>query len=35
MEKNKMIDFLINVSGLALAIFVGSVTYDWWQKRNL
>jgi hypothetical protein len=35
MEKNKMIDFFINVSGLALAIFTASVVYDWWRKRSL
>ena len=30
-----MFEFLINVITLAAAIFVGSVTYDWWRKKNL
>ena len=30
-----MIDFVLNVATLAAAIFVGSVAYDCWRKRNL
>ncbi len=29
-----MIDFLVNVATLGLAIFVGSVAFDWWRKNR-
>jgi len=29
-----MINFLTDVATLAAAIFVGSVAYDWWRKKN-
>jgi len=29
-----VIDFLVNVATLGLAIFVGSVAYDWWRKNK-
>jgi len=29
-----MIEFLVDVATLGAAIFVGSVAYDWWRKRN-
>ena len=29
-----MIDFLVDVATLGLAIFVGSVAYDWWRKNR-
>jgi hypothetical protein len=30
-----MIDFVIDVVGLAVAIFVGSAAYDWYRHRRL
>ena len=30
-----MIEFLVDVITLGTAIFVGSVLYDCWRKRNL
>ncbi len=29
-----MIDFLVNVSTLGLAIFIGSVAFDYWRKHR-
>ena len=29
-----MFSFLIDVMGLAAAIFIGSAAYDWWRKRD-
>jgi len=30
-----MIDFMVDVFGLAVAIFVGSAAYDWYRRRNM
>lgn len=29
-----MIEFLVDVATLGIAIFVGSVAYDWWRKNR-
>ena len=29
-----MISFMIDVLGLAVAIFIGSAAYDWYRHRN-
>ena len=29
-----MVSFLVDVATLGAAIFVGSVAFDWWRKRN-
>ena len=28
-----MIEFLVDVATLGVAIFIGSVAYDWWRKK--
>tara|TARA_B100000700_G_C14987930_1_gene829787 strand:- start:243 stop:353 length:111 start_codon:yes stop_codon:yes gene_type:complete len=33
-EDKVMIDFLVDVAALSTAIFVGSIAYDWWRKKN-
>ena len=32
--EKSMIEFLIDVATLGLAIFVGSVAFDWWRKNH-
>ena len=34
-EDNLMIDFLVDVAALSAAIFIGSIAYDWYRKKNL
>ena len=29
-----MIDFLVNVATLGLAIFIGSIAFDYWRKNR-
>ena len=34
-ERKTMLNFLVDVITLGAAIFVGSVAFDWYRKRNL
>jgi hypothetical protein len=29
-----MLDFVLNIAALSAAIFIGSVAFDWWRKRQ-
>ena len=30
-----MVDVLVDVVTLAAAIFIGSIAFDWWRRKNL
>lgn len=34
LQRKDMIEFLVDVITLGAAIFIGSVAYDMWRKRN-